>query len=132
MWQDFKKFIMRGNVLDLAVAVVIGGAFRAIISSFVDDIIMPFIGVLLGRVDLTSLQWVISKTPQGEVELAIRFGQFFQSIIDFLIIAFAIFIVIRIHDKTKKKPEPKPEEPKAVPEDIQLLTEIRDLLKDNK
>jgi len=126
MWQDFKKFIMRGNVLDLAVAVIIGGAFRAIISSFVDDIIMPVIGILVGKVDFTTLQWVISKTPEGEVELAVKYGMFIQNIIDFLIIAFAIFIIIRVYEKTKKKPETKPEEPKTVPEDVKLLTEIRD------
>jgi large conductance mechanosensitive channel len=132
MWQDFKKFIMRGNVLDLAVAVIIGGAFRAIISSFVDDIIMPVIGILVGKVDFTTLQWVISKTPEGEVELAVKYGMFIQNIIDFLIIAFAIFIIIRVYEKTKKKPEPKPEEPKTVPEDVKLLTEIRDLLQEKK
>jgi large conductance mechanosensitive channel len=132
MWQDFKKFIMRGNVLDLAVAVIIGGAFRAIISSFVDDIIMPVIGILVGKVDFTTLQWVISKNPEGEIELAVNYGMFIQNIIDFLIIAFAIFIIIRVYEKTKKKPEPKPEEPKTVPEDVKLLTEIRDLLQEKK
>jgi len=132
MLKDFKKFVMRGNVLDLAVAVVIGSAFGKIVTSFVNDIIMPFIGILLGRVDFTSWQWVISRTNEGEVELAIKYGHFIQSIFDFLIIALAIYFVIRAYQVKKKKPEPEPEKPKATPEDIKLLSEIRDLLKDNK
>lgn len=132
MLKDFKKFIMRGNVLDLAVAVVIGGAFGKIVSSFVNDIIMPLVGVLLGRADFTSWQWVISRTNEGEVELALKYGHFIQSVFDFLIISFAIYLVIRAYQRKKRKQEPEPEKPKAIPEDIKLLGEIRDLLKDSK
>lgn len=131
MLKDFKKFIMRGNVMDLAVAVVIGGAFGRIVTSFVNDIITPFLGVILGRVDFTSWQWVISRTNQGEVELAIKFGHFIQSIFDFLIISLAIYFVVRAYQKSKKEPEVQPDKPKTVPEDIKLLSEIRDLLKEN-
>ncbi len=129
MLQDFKKFVMRGNVVDLAVAVIIGGAFGRIVSSFVNDVIMPLLGLVLGRVNFTTLRWVI-KEGQGEApELAVLYGQFLQNIVDFLIIAFFIFLMIRILEKTRKKPEAAPVIPAAPPADIQLLTEIRDLLK---
>lgn len=132
MFKDFKKFIMRGNVVDLAVAVVIGGAFGRIVSSFVNDIIMPLIGVALGNVDLTNLKWVIEEA-QGDVpELAVNYGMFIQNIVDFLIIAFAIFLVIQFIEKSKKKKPLEPEKPAEPSADIQLLSEIRDLLKANK
>lgn len=130
MVQDFKKFVMRGNVIDLAVAVIIGGAFGKIVSSFVNDIIMPLIGVILGGVDFKTLRWIIKPAVGETPEVAMLYGQFIQNIVDFVIIAFVIFIMIRLIEKAKKKPAPEtPAAPSEPPADIQLLTEIRDLLK---
>ncbi len=130
MWNDFKKFISRGNVLDLAVGVIIGGAIGKIVSSLVNDIIMPILGIILGKVDFTSLKYVISPAQGETPELAINYGMFIQNVIDFLIIAFAIFMMIRIIEKSKRKENvaapPKPSE------EVILLTEIRDLLKKDK
>ncbi|QED46740.1 large conductance mechanosensitive channel protein MscL [Cytobacillus dafuensis] len=124
MWSDFKKFAFKGNVLDLAVGVVIGGAFGKIVTSLVENIIVPLTGILLGGIDLTK-QLVITV---GKAEINI--GAFAQSILDFLIIAFSIFIFIRIINKHfNKKEEPKPA-PVVVDKTEALLTEIRDLLKE--
>jgi large conductance mechanosensitive channel protein len=103
MWNDFKKFISRGNVLDLAVGVILGSAIGKIVSSLVNDIIMPIIGIVLGKIDLTSLKYVITPASGENPELAINYGVFIQNIIDFLIISFAIFMMIRMIDKFKKK-----------------------------
>jgi large conductance mechanosensitive channel len=130
MVQDFKKFVMRGNVIDLAVAVIIGGAFGKIVGSFVNDIIMPLIGVILGGVDFKTLRWVIKPAVGETPEVAMLYGMFIQNIVDFVIIAFVIFMMIRMIEKAKKKPEPEaPAAPPEPPADVQLLTEIRDLLK---
>jgi large conductance mechanosensitive channel len=130
MVQDFKKFVMRGNVIDLAVAVIIGGAFGKIVGSFVNDIIMPLIGVILGGVDFKTLRWVIKPAVGETPEVAMLYGMFIQNIVDFVIIAFVIFVMIRLIEKAKKKPEPEaPAAPPEPPADVQLLTEIRDLLK---
>ncbi len=130
MLQDFKKFVMRGNVIELAVAVVTGGAFGRIVSSLVNDVLMPILGLLLGRVDFRMLRIVIREAKEETPELAIQYGQFIQNVVDFLIIAFAIFLMLRLLEKARKKPEPaKPAPPPAPPADVQLLTEIRDLLK---
>ncbi len=128
MIQDFKKFIMKGNVVDLAVAVIIGGAFGKIVTSFVNDVVMPLLGLLMGKVDFSTLKWVIEPAYGETPELAVLYGQFIQNIVDFLIIAFAIFIVIKVIEKNKKKKEAPVEPPKPTPE-AALLTEIRDLLK---
>mgnify|MGYP003302311809 FL=1 len=123
--EDFKKFISRGNVVDMAVGVVVGGAFSKIVTSLVNDVITPAIGVLLGGLDFSELSF-------GLKDAQINYGLFLQTIIDFLIIAACIFTVVKIFEKFKKKEEPKeevkPEEPKK-PDDILLLEEIRDLLK---
>ncbi len=129
MLKDFKKFIIRGNVIDLAVAVIIGGAFGKIVTSFVNDVIMPLIGILLGKVDFKSLKWVIEEAVGDKPEVALNYGMFIQNIIDFVIIGFVIFVMIRIIEKLKRKQDPVPEAPAATPEDILLLQEIRDLLK---
>ena len=125
---DFGKFIVVGNVIDFAVAVIIGGAFGKIVSSFVNDIVMPIIGIVLGNVNVSGLKVLISAADDVNPEVAIYYGQFIQSIVDFVIIAFFIFLAIRWLERFKKKPEVK-EEVKADPEDILLLREIRDLLK---
>lgn len=130
MIKEFKEFISRGNVMDLAVGVIIGGAFGQIIASLVDDILMPIIGILLGGVNFTELKYVITPAVGDTVESAILYGQFIQSLVDFLIIAFSIFMIIKAINKVKKpKPveEPVAEEPSK--EEV-LLTEIRDLLKE--
>ncbi len=120
---EFKKFIARGNVIDLAVGVVIGGAFGNIVSSLVNDIIMPVIGVILGGVNFRSLTIRVK-------DATIYYGSFIQNIIDFLIIAFCIFLVVKFVNKfMTKKEEAKPEAPKKS-DDIVLIEEIRDLLKD--
>jgi len=129
MFKEFKKFAMRGNVMDMAVGVIIGAAFGKIISSLVADIIMPPIGVLLGGVDFSNLTLILKKASEGAAAISINYGIFINTIIDFLIIAFSIFMVIKQMNKFKKKEEVKPEiTPTPSKEEI-LLTEIRDLLK---
>lgn len=127
--KDFKAFVLRGNVIDLAVAVIIGGAFGKIVTSMVNDIIMPIIGIILGNVNITGLKILIEPAVGDTPEVAVYYGQFIQNIIDFLIIAFFIFLAIRILEKLKKKEEAAPAEEPATPEDVELLREIRDLLK---
>lgn len=131
MINDFKKFAMRGNVLDLAVAVVIGAAFGRIVTSFVNDVLMPPIGMLLGGVDFTSFIITLKEATGDAAAVTINYGMFIQQIVDFTIVAFAIFMVIRAFEKAAREPDtpPAPSEP---PADVQLLTEIRDLLKENK
>ena len=131
--KEFKEFAMRGNVLDMAVGIVIGGAFGKIVSSFVEDILMPPIGVLLGGVNFSDLKIVFKQAVMdGEnvvtPEVALRYGNFIQVIFDFLIIAFAIFMLLKSVNKFNKKKEEAPAAPEAPPADVQLLTEIRDLL----
>ena len=131
--KDFKEFAMRGNELDMAVGIVIGGAFGKIVSSFVEDILMPPIGVLMGGVNFSDLKIVFKQAVMdGEnvvtPEVALRYGNFIQVIFDFLIIAFAIFMLIKAVNKFNKKKEEAPAAPEAPPADVQLLTEIRDLL----
>ncbi|MDO4773358.1 MAG: large conductance mechanosensitive channel protein MscL [Bacillota bacterium] len=120
--KEFKDFAMKGNVLDLAVAVVIGGAFGKIVTSLVDDIIMPLIGVLIGGVDFTTLSVTV-----GSANVA--YGNFIQQIVNFLIIAFSIFMVVKSINSLKKKPVEEPAAPPAPSNEEVLLTEIRDLLK---
>jgi large conductance mechanosensitive channel len=128
MLQEFKTFAMRGNVIDLAVGVVIGGAFGKIVSSLVDQVIMPPIGLITGGVDFSHLKWVLKPADPAArtAEVAIQYGAFINTIITFLIIAFVIFLLV----KTINRLAPKPEEaPAAPPAEVALLTEIRDLLK---
>ncbi|MBZ7991137.1 MULTISPECIES: large-conductance mechanosensitive channel protein MscL [unclassified Campylobacter] len=129
--QEFKTFAMRGNVVDLAVGVVIGTAFGKIVSSLVADIIMPIIGVLTGGVDFSDLKLVIKEGAKEAENVTVNYGLFIQNIVDFLIIAFSIFVVVKLINKLKKaeKEEEKPAPAPAPSEDIVLLTEIRDLLK---
>lgn len=134
--KEFKEFAMRGNVIDMAVGVIIGAAFGKIVTSLVNDIIMPGIGVLTGGANFSELKYVLQQQvldgATQEVitpEVAITWGAFVQTIVDFLIIAFCIFLAIRVINRFKKKEE-APEEP-AGPTQEELLTEIRDLLKQN-
>lgn len=135
MLKEFKEFAMRGNVVDMAVGIVIGGAFGKIVASLVNDLLMPLIGILMGGVKFSELKIVLSEAVMegAEVvkpEVAILYGSFIQTVIDFLIIAFAIFMVIKAMNRMKKKEEEIVEEAApAGPSDTDLLTEIRDLLK---
>lgn len=126
---DFKSFIMRGNVLDLAVAVIIGAAFGRIVTSFVNDVLMPPIGVMLGGVDFSDLVIIIREAAGEAAAVTINYGVFIQTLIDFTIIAFAIFMVIKAFEKARKKEEVKPPVKAELPAQEVLLTEIRDLLK---
>jgi large conductance mechanosensitive channel len=126
--QEFKDFAMKGNVVDLAVGVIIGGAFGKIVSSMVDKILMPLIGVLMGGVDFSNLKAVIVQAgADGKGEVAIGYGFFFQTVLDFLIVAFCLFTVIKMMNRMKQPP--KASTPAPTPEDILLLREIRDSLK---
>ena len=125
MLQEFKKFAIKGNVMDMAIGIIIGAAFGKIVSSFVADIIMPPIGILMGGVDFSKLAITLREASQGVEAVTINYGMFINTVIDFLIIAFAIFMVIRQINKLKKKEEEKPTKPT---EDILLLREIRDSL----
>lgn len=129
MLQEFKAFAMRGNVVDMAVGIIIGGAFGKIVSSFVADVIMPPIGLLLGGVDFSDLAITLKAAEEGQPAVMLKYGMFINTLIDFLIIAFAIFLVIKAMNTLKKKEEEKPAAPPEPPADVKLLTEIRDLLK---
>jgi large conductance mechanosensitive channel len=121
MWKEFKEFAFKGNVLDLAVAVVIGAAFGKIVTAFVDYLIMPAVGMIMGGIKFTSLAVTIGSA-------SIQYGQVIQAAVDFLIIAFFIFLVVKAANKIM----PKKEEAPAGPSETELLTEIRDLLKDQQ
>ncbi|MBQ9072783.1 MAG: large-conductance mechanosensitive channel protein MscL [Bacilli bacterium] len=124
MIQEFKKFISRGNVVDLAVGVVVGGAFSKIVTSLVDNIIMPLVGIIIGGIDFTKLSFTI-------FDVKVEYGLFIQNVVDFLIIAFCIFMVVKLINKVthKKKEEPKPP---VKSDEVKLLEEIRDLMKKEK
>lgn len=129
--KEFKEFAMRGSVLDLAVGVVIGGAFGKIVTSLVDDIIMPPIGYITGGVDFSSLQYVIREANEaaGIEQVAINYGNFINVVIQFTIIAFAIFLVIKGINSLKRKEEVAPAAPPAPTKEEVLLAEIRDILR---
>ncbi len=129
MINEFKEFAMRGNVVDLAVGVIIGGAFGKIVSSLVGDVIMPPIGVLLGGVNFSDLAITIKEASEGAEAVVIKYGAFIQTVIDFLIIAFVIFMVIKAMNALKMKQESAPAAPPAPSNQERLLEEIRDLLK---
>jgi large conductance mechanosensitive channel len=126
MLTEFKEFAMKGNVIDMAVGVVIGGAFGKIVSSFVGDVVTPMLGMLVGGVNFTDLVVSLGANPKGEPVL-VKYGVFLQTIFDFVIIAAAIFMVIKAINKMKRPPPAAA--PAGPPEDVKLLTEIRDLLK---
>jgi len=134
--QEFKDFAMRGNVVDLAVGIVIGGAFGKIVDSLVKDIIMPMVGAMMGGVDFKQLYINLGSTAYDTMELAekagaplIKYGLFINSLVDFVIIAFAIFVAVKAINSLKRKEEAAPAAPAPTPEDVVLLREIRDALK---
>lgn len=129
MMKEFRDFAMRGNVVDMAVGIVIGAAFGKIVSSFVNDVLMPPLGVMLGGVDFSDLSMTL-KAASGEVAaVTLNYGSFIQTVVDFVIIAFAIFMVIKAMNTMKKKEEAAPAAPPKPSNEEVLLTEIRDLLK---
>lgn len=125
MAAEFREFIQRGNVVDMAVGVIIGAAFGKIVSALVDGVLMPPIGLAMDGVNFSDLRWVIGGAPEAPVTL--NYGAFLQTLIDFLIIAFCVFLLVKAVNKLRKPAAaPAPAEP---PEDVKLLTEIRDLLR---
>lgn len=131
MLKDFKEFAFKGNVLDMAIGVIIGTAFGNIVTSLVKDMIMPIISILTGGINFTNLKFIITPKNGDMAENAIAYGSFIQNVVDFLIIAFCIFLFVKLIEKFKKKEEVKIEAPKKA-DDIVLLEEIRDLLKAKK
>ena len=140
-FDEFKQFAMRGNVIDLAVGVVVGGAFGKITTSLVNDIIMPLISMVTGGIDFSDWKWVLKEAvlnadgTEAAAAVSVNFGSFIAVIIDFIIIAFAIFCMIKALNKLQRKKEEEPAAPPAPPEpsaEEKLLTEIRDLLRDRK
>jgi len=123
LWKEFKEFAVKGSVIDLAVGVIIGGAFGKIVSSLVDDIIMPFFGLIIGGIDFSKLTISVG-------DATLKYGSFIQSVVNFLIIGFTIFFIVKMlnHRRREKKEEAKKQEPSK---EVELLTEIRDLLKIN-
>ena len=128
MLKEFKEFAMRGNVVDMAVGIIIGGAFGKIVSSLVTDVVMPPIGLLMGGVDFRSLALTMKEALGDKPAITIRYGLFVNTVIDFIIVAFAIFMMVRLMTALKKKEEAAPAAP-APTKDQALLTEIRDILK---
>ncbi len=126
MLKEFREFISRGNVFDLAVGVIIGAAFGKIVTSFVEDLLMPILGKLLGGVDFSSAKLVLGTKLEGDklVEVAVKYGSFIQHVIDFLLIALVLFLVVKAYNRMRRTAPPPPPSPTET-----LLTEIRDLLK---
>jgi large conductance mechanosensitive channel len=122
VWKAFREFAFKGNAVDLAIGVVIGTAFSKIVSSIVDDLITPVIGILVGGLDFTSLAVTVG-------DASITYGNLIQSVVDFLLVSASIFFVIRLLSRLRKKEEAKPDEPPAPSREVELLEEIRDLLK---
>ena len=132
MIKEFKEFISRGSVIDLAVGIIIGAAFGKIVSSLVNDLLMPPIGLLVGGINFTGLKLVIKEASGTAEAVAINYGNFIQTGVDFIIIAFAIFVLIKGINKLRKKQDEKPAPPKEPSGEEKLLAEIRDILKAKK
>jgi large conductance mechanosensitive channel len=129
MVKEFRDFAMRGNVVDMAVGIIIGAAFGKIVSSFVNDVLMPPLGVLLGGVDFSELAVTLKEASGDVAAVTLKYGSFIQTIVDFVIIAFAIFIAVKVMNSLKKQQEAAPAAPPPPAPEVVLLTEIRDLLK---
>ncbi len=132
MMKEFKEFAVKGNVVDMAVGIIVGAAFGKIVSSFVGDVVMPPIGVLLGGVDFSNLAITIKEAAGDVPAVVISYGKFIQTVIDFTIIAFAIFIAVKAINTLKRKEEAAPKSPPEPSSQEVLLMEIRDLLKEQK
>lgn len=132
MMSEFKDFAMRGNVVDMAVGIVIGGAFGKIVSSFVANVLMPPIGMIIGGVDFSGLSVTLQEASDGADAVMLNYGSFLQTVVDFVIIAFAIFLVVKAMNSVKKKEEAAPAAPPTPSKEEVLLTEIRDALQSSK
>jgi large conductance mechanosensitive channel len=126
--KDFKSFLLKGDIINLATAVIVGGAFGKIVASFTNDVLMPPIGILLGNVNFTELKYTLKEAVGETAAVSINYGNFIQTVIDFVIIGFCIFMVLKAYERSQKKEEPAPAAPKG-PTQEELLAEIRDLLK---
>ncbi len=129
MLSEFKEFAIKGNVVDMAVGIIVGAAFGKIVSSFVADVIMPPIGVMMGGVNFSDLAYTIQEAAGDVPAVVIKYGAFIQTVVDFIIVAFAIFIAVKVMNSLKKEEEAAPEEEPAPSKEEVLLTEIRDILK---
>ena len=129
MVKEFKEFAVKGNMIDMAVGIIIGGAFGKIISSLVNDVIMPPLGQLIGGVNFANLKLTIGSPIEGREPVTLNYGNFIQTSVDFLIVAFAVFLMVKAINRMKRKEEAAPATPPAPTRDQVLLTEIRDLLK---
>jgi large conductance mechanosensitive channel len=129
MMKEFKEFAMRGNVMDMAVGVVIGAAFGKIVSSLVSDIFMPLVGIVAGKLDFSKLSYELKNPLNGETLAAVTYGKFINTVIDFIIVAFCLFMAISAMNRLKRKEADTPPPPAPPTKDQELLTEIRDLLK---
>ena len=130
MYKEFKEFISKGNVMDLAVGVIIGGAFGKIVTSLVDDMIMPILGIILGKINFTALKLVITPAEGDKPEVAVLYGSFIQNVVNFLIMAFVIFLMVKAVNKLRKPAKKVEEVIEEIPtKEETLLTEIRDILK---
>lgn len=130
MFKEFKEFISKGNVMDLAVGVIIGGAFGKIVTSLVDDMIMPILGIILGKINFTALKLVITPAEGDKPEVAVLYGSFIQNVVNFLIMAFVIFLMVKAVNKLRKPVKKVEEVIEEIPtKEETLLTEIRDILK---
>ncbi|WP_423822410.1 large-conductance mechanosensitive channel protein MscL [Salinisphaera sp. SPP-AMP-43] len=130
LWREFKGFAVRGNVIDLAVGVVVGGAFGKIVTSLVNDIITPPLGLLIGGVDFANLKFTLRRATEQAPAVTLNYGSFVQTVINFLIIAFAIFVVVRLLNRLKRQEAAQPSLPPAPSREEVLLTEIRDALRE--
>lgn len=126
--KEFKEFVIRGNLVDMAVGVIIGGAFGKIVTSLVNDVIMPIIGLAIGNIDISTLEYKLGEAVEGVEQASIKYGMFLQNILNFVIIAFCIFVFIKIIANMKKKEEEAPAAPLAPTNEEVLLAEIRDAL----
>ncbi|HPC84011.1 MAG TPA: large-conductance mechanosensitive channel protein MscL [Thermoanaerobaculaceae bacterium] len=129
MLKEFREFAMRGNVMDMAVGIIIGGAFGKIVASLVNDVLMPPLGLIVGGMDFTKLAFTLKAAEGDAPAVLLRYGMFIQQVVDFLIIAFAIFLMIKGMNKLRRKQEAAPAAPAPPPRQEVLLEEIRDLLK---
>lgn len=132
MMAEFKKFAVKGNVMDMAVGIIIGAAFGKIVTAFVNGVLMPPLGLLIGGVDFSELAIVLKAGTENTEPVLLQWGLFVQTAIDFLIIAFAIFLMVKFMNRLQAKEEAKPEAPPKPSKEELLLTEIRDILKENK
>ncbi len=129
MLGEFKEFAVKGNMIDMAVGIIIGAAFGKVVSSLVKDVLMPPLGILIGGVDFTDLAFTLKAAAAGAEAVTLNYGTFIQTVVDFFIVAFAIFVAIKVMNTLKRKEEAAPATPPKPSNEERLLTEIRDLLK---